>query len=84
MIQISTGTLTLLGLLLAACSALAGGAVAWGALRAAVEQLKALVEELRREVASLKSDTHKLSETIAVLRDRSERHHETGKHPAVS
>lgn len=83
MIQISTTTLTVLGLLLAASSALAGGAVAWGVLRQTVTQLRELVHELREDVTALRDEVVTLTRTVAVLQDRSDRQ-PTGQHPRAS
>lgn len=79
MIQISALTLALASLVLTSCSMLVGGAIAWGILRASVDQLKELVAELKHEVDSLKNSVGTLGQKIAVLHDRSERG-TTGRH----
>jgi len=61
---------------------LAGGAIAWGILRATVDQLKELVAELKRDVDSIKHSVSTLEQKIAVLDDRSERG-TTGRHQAA-
>lgn len=82
MIQISALTLALAGFVLTSCSMLAGGAIAWGILRATVDQLKELVAELKRDVDSIKHSVSTLEQKIAVLHDRSERG-TTGRHQAA-
>lgn len=79
MIQISAITLALAGFVLTACSMLAGGAIAWGILRATVDQLKELMSELKHDVDSIKTIVGTLGQKIAVLHDRSERG-TTGRH----
>lgn len=55
-VTLSTGTLALLGLLVAALSALLAGGVAWGRFSAVIDQLRADHADLRVEVRKGQAD----------------------------
>lgn len=65
-VTLSTGTLALLGLLVAALSALLAGGIAWGRFSAVIEQLRADHADLRVEVRKGQAD----GAQIAVLSQR--------------
>jgi len=65
-VTLSTGTLALLGLLVAALSALLAGGVSWGRFSAALDQLRSDQRDLKDEVRKATAD----GQEIAVLRQR--------------
>lgn len=68
-------TLTLLGFLLAAVSALVAGGIAWGAFRAQLERQRDEINDLRTEVHALAQTVHDLATRLAIVADRHEREH---------
>ena len=78
-VTISPGLIATVSLLLAMGGALAGGAIAWGAMSATVNELRTSVTDLSRDVGTLRSGMAALQAELAEERGRREgfEHHQS-------
>lgn len=78
---ISPVVIALLGFLVAACSALLAGGIAWGVFRAQLEHQQKKIDLLSDEVKALNTTVQVLTTKVAVISDRHERESRVTPHP---